>query len=496
MKENFIGVIERFKKLKVLVIGDAILDTYIIATPEKFGREAPVPVFNVQEYKYQCGGAANTAVNVAALGAECYFLTVTGKDPGARSLSETLKQHGVHAEYLIKDKARNTIVKKRIIASSNILFRIDEGSTIAINEQCENELIQRLSELYPLIDMVIISDYECGVLTNAVIDAVKMMSEDHRVPVVVDAKTLSRFKILKPYAVKPNYEEAIKISGIEKITGVKRTEQMLQHEMELFAITGADKIAVTLDEDGVLLFEKGKPPYKISCTPTNSKNSIGAGDTFTSAFALALALNTEASEAAEIGAAAAAVIMQKEGTAECTNYELKNHFKSIPKYIATTEELASIITDLKRQHKKIVFTNGCFDLLHTGHIYLLNNARKEGDVLIVGVNSDSSIRKIKGNGRPINTLSDRMTVLAGLQSVDYLIAFDEESPVHLIKTVHPDVFIKGGNYTENSIPEAAVLKKIGSKVKIIPYMEEQSTTHIIDRIRDAKHEKEIEVEEY
>jgi D-beta-D-heptose 7-phosphate kinase/D-beta-D-heptose 1-phosphate adenosyltransferase len=490
MKENLIRLVENFKNLRVLVIGDAMLDTYIITTPEKFGREAPVPVFNVQKNKHQCGGAANTAINVAALGAETFFLTVTGKDSGARKLSELLKKNKVHTEFIIKDRTRITISKKRIIASSNILFRIDAGTTTSISDESKKELLEMLHKLHSQVDVIIISDYECGVISDKLINAVKENISNRYIPVIVDAKDLAKYKIIKPEAVKPNYDEAINILHLEKVSGNKRIQQILQHEKDLFEITGAHKIAATCDEDGILFFEKGKSHQHIASVRDDNKKSIGAGDTFTSALALSLALKTEGSVAAEIAAAAAAVVIQKEGTAWCRNNELRNYFNAAPKHILTIAELTIIIKELKKNGKKIVFTNGCFDILHTGHIFLLNNARKTGDVLIVGVNSDASIRKIKGTGRPINNFDDRITVLAGLQSVDYIVSFDEESPVHLIKAIHPDVFVKGGNYTENSIPEAPLLKKLGSTVKIIPYLEEHSTTHIIDKILDVKHETE------
>ena len=488
MQENLMRIIENFKSVKLLVIGDAILDMYVITTPEKFGREAPVPVFNVQQYNHQCGGAANTAINVATLGAETFFLTVTGKDSGAKHLNDLLRQNKVHTEYIVKDKSRRTVVKQRVTASSNILFRIDSGTTTAVNEQTEKELLRRLNELYAHIDAVIISDYDNGVFTNAMIDSIKKLSELHHKHVIVDAKDLRKFKAVKPSAVKPNYEESLKILNIEKLEHHKRVEQILQHQQKLFEVTGATKIAATLDADGVVFFEEGKEPYTIPCVAREDKKSIGAGDTFTSALALALALNADGRTAAEIAAAAAAVVMQKEGTAGCTNSELKHYFNEVPKHILSVEELVNIVKELKKHNKKIVFTNGCFDIIHSGHIYLLNNARKAGDVLIVGVNSDESIRQLKGKDRPINRLSDRITVLAGLQSVDYLIVFDEDSPADLIKAIEPDVFVKGGNYTEDSIPEAALLKKIGCTVKIVPYMEERSTTHIIDKIRDAQQE--------
>jgi D-beta-D-heptose 7-phosphate kinase/D-beta-D-heptose 1-phosphate adenosyltransferase len=497
MKDSLIQVIENFKKLKVLVIGDAILDTYILTTPEKFSREAPVPVFNIQQYKHQCGGAANTAVNVAALGAETYFLTVTGKDACSRKISEILRKNKVHAEYIVKDKTRTTISKKRVTASSNILMRIDAGTVTPISEHCEKELLNKLHELREHIDVIIISDYNNGVITNAIIDGIKTLKESTHIPVIVDARDLSKYRSLKPTAVKPNYEEILSILNVEKLDGSKRLHQVLQLQKEFFEITGAQLIAATFDADGVLFLQNGKAPHRILCEPLDNKRAIGAGDTFTSALSLSLALKIDGNVAAEIAASAAAIVIQKDGTASCTNNELKSYFNVVPKHILKIEALNEIVKGLKKQGKKIVFTNGCFDILHSGHIYLLNNARKAGDVLIVGVNSDASITKLKGNGRPINNFEDRIMVLAGLQSVDYIILFEEESPVDLIKTIHPDIFIKGGNYTEQTIPEAHVLKKIGCRVKIVPYMEEHSTTHIIDKIRDAHfNETAIAVQEF
>ncbi len=309
---------------------------------------------------------------------------------------------------------------------------------------------------------------------------------------VADARDVSRFKTLHPDAVKPNYEETIKLLQIDKAS-YNRADQVQEHIKKLHEITGANKVAVTLDVDGVLFLEKGKAPYRILAIPQDHKNAIGAGDTFISAMTLSLASKVKGEVAAEIAAAAAAVVVQKEGTAGCTNIELKAYFSAVPKYISQKGQLLEIVKELKKQGKKIVFTNGCFDIIHKGHIMLLNKAREAGDVLIVGVNNDNSIRKLKGAERPINNLEDRITVLAGLHSVDYLIAFEEESPAQLIKEVHPDVFVKGGTYTETSIPEAPLLKKLGCLVKIVPYIQEHSTTHIINKIRDINHEVEIEV---
>ncbi len=336
------------------------------------------------------------------------------------------------------------------------------------------------------------SDYGFGIITNRIIEGIKEITSKERKIIVADGRDVSRFKTLKPDAVKPNYEETIKLLQIDKLQQ-KRDKQIAEYAKKLHEITGANKVAVTLDSDGVLYLEKGKEPFKIVAVPQDNKKAIGAGDTFVSALTLSLASKVKAEVAVQIAAAAAAVVVQKDGTVGCTNNELKAYFTAVPKYIAQTEQLAEIVNDLKKQGKKIVFTNGCFDIIHKGHIALLNKAREAGDVLIVGVNNDNSIRKLKGPERPINNLEDRLTVLAGLQSVDYLIAFEEESPVQLIKQVHPHVFVKGGNYTETSIPEAPLLKKLGCVVKIIPYIEEHSTTQIINKIRDTSYEAELEV---
>ncbi len=494
MKEELISLIEDFKKLKILVIGDAILDTYVKGNPDRVCREAPVLVFNVDDQEHQCGGAANTAINVATLGATSTYLTVLGKDATSKELIEILKKNKVQTEYILRDKSRVTIAKKRITSSSQILMRIDEGTTTEISKSCENEMINKVAELLPQLDAIILSDYGYGIITDPFILKIKKIAAAQHKPVVVDAHDLKRYKLLEPLAVKPNYEETIKLLGIEK-AAQNRPQQIMQFGKELHLITGAQKVAVTLDVDGVLLLEEGKKPYRILSVPQDNKNSIGAGDTFISALTMGLALKAESFIAAEIASAAAAVVVKKDGTVGCTNQELKSYFNTVPKYITSTTELSTIVKELRKNGKKIVFTNGGFDLLHKGHISILNKAREAGDVLIVGVNSDESIRKLKGPERPINSLEDRLTVLAGLQSVNYLISFEEESPVQLIKAVHPDVFVKGGNYTENTIPEAALLKRLNCEVKIVPYKEEHATTQIINRIRDKNNEQGIELQE-
>jgi D-beta-D-heptose 7-phosphate kinase/D-beta-D-heptose 1-phosphate adenosyltransferase len=488
MQKEIKKIIDNFKNLKILVVGDAILDTYIYGTTDRICREAPVPVFNAESEKYSCGGAANTAINVAALGAETYYLTVIGKDSNANQLLNVLHKNNVHCEFILRDKARKTIAKKRVVALSNIILRLDEGTVSDINNDSENELLKKILEINNFTDAILFSDYKFGIITDSLIQSLQPLSFSFAKPVLIDSKNLSRFKNLHPGAVKPNYEEALELLNIAKISKSKRPEQIMKNSEILLNKTGADNVTVTLDADGVVLIRKGKKPYHISCIPRDYKNTIGAGDTFIGALTLAMASKLKMETCVEIAAAAAAIVVQKNGTAGCSNVELKSYFNMVPKFIPNKEDLVNTIKELRKKGKKIVFTNGCFDLIHKGHISLLEKAREAGDVLIVGVNSDESARKVKGADRPVNTLEDRITVLAGLQSVDYIIAFSEERPLQLIKAVHPDVFVKGADYTETSIPEMPLLKKLECEIKIIPSQFHISTTEIIQKINDIGEE--------
>jgi D-beta-D-heptose 7-phosphate kinase / D-beta-D-heptose 1-phosphate adenosyltransferase len=232
------------------------------------------------------------------------------------------------------------------------------------------------------------------------------------------------------------------------------------------------------------LFEKGKNPYRLYSEPQDNRRSIGAGDTFISALALAITSGADYKLSSEIGAAAASIILKKEGTVVCTSNDLKDYFNENPKYVADLKELSDKLKELKSEGKKIVFTNGCFDILHRGHVNFLNHAKAYGDVLVVGINTDESIRRVKGEERPINTLEDRIEVLSALHSVDYLISFEEDTSAELVKALSPDFFVKGGTYTIESIPEALLVKQMGGEVKVIPSTN-HSTTSLIHKIRDV-----------
>lgn len=495
MKEQIKNLVENFGNLKVVVIGDAILDVYLKGKSDRLSREAPVPIINVHGKEFVCGGAANAAINLAALGAQTIFLSVIGKDSSGRELLEVLKKNKVNTECVIKDKNRVTLSKKRIVASNNIMIRLDEGNTDEIRTDCQKVLIDKLKKLYKLVDAVVLSDYGYGVITEEIKSALKKLKDKDPKVLIIDSKDLKKFKDLSPTAVKPNYEESVNLLKLQKLSDGERVNQIMDCSKKYFELTGAACIAATLDMDGSVIFEKGKKPYHIQGIPQDNKNSIGAGDTFISALTLSLSSGAPVAVATEIATAASSVVLQKEGTVVCTSNDLKAYFNENPKYYVNLNELVKKIELLKKQGKKIVFSNGCFDILHKGHVSLLNQARALGDVLIVGINSDSSIKRLKGPERPINCLDDRITVLAGLQSVDFLISFEEESPVKIIKAIKPNVLVKGGDYSESEIPEAGLIRQLGGEVKIINFIQDKSTSNIIKKIRDRGAVKELNLSE-
>ena len=482
MQNHFSAVIERFNSCSVLVIGDAILDTYIRGAAERLCREAPAPVLTVLAQDHSCGGAANTAINLAALGAKTFLLTAVGCDENGRSLLHLLRNHGVRTHCVVQDAAKATLAKKRITAAGTILLRLDEGQKEPVSEVVEAKLCRSMTTIYPRIDAVVISDYGYGLLTEGLLRQLANLQDQHAKPLIVDSRELPRFKRFAPTLVKPNYEESLQLLGLPKAEPGQRVYQVTQGENAYYQRTGAKSVAVTLDSDGAVLLRPGCKPHHLLAVPRDNKNSVGAGDTFLSAMTLALTVGADALMAAEVGAGAAAVVMQKEGTSVCMNDELKSYFNDNPKFAPSLSWLADKVRGWKNEGKRIVFTNGCFDILHTGHISILSQAKALGDVLLVALNSDESIRRLKGKDRPINTLKNRIIVLSALQSVDYLITFDQDTVTDLVKAIQPDFFVKGANYSSDTLPEATLVEQIGGKVIFFPLHEGDSTTKLIAKI--------------
>ncbi|MEP0912802.1 D-glycero-beta-D-manno-heptose 1-phosphate adenylyltransferase [Leptolyngbya sp. GB1-A1] len=486
---DLLSSIDRWSSFSVLVVGDVMLDAYLAGDANRLCQEAPVPVVAIDQRQDFPGGAANVAANVAALGARPVLLSVIGQDSEGDRLLHSLQQRSLEGNHLIVSHDRATLAKQRIVSQNQILLRFDQGSTAAISAELETGIIDRLTQLFPQVDAVILSDYGYGILTPRLIETIAQLQAQHDRTLVIDSKQLANYQRVKPTAVKPNYGETIRLLELPVQKG-DRVAQVLPCGDRLLELTGAKIVAVTLDSEGAVLFQTGSSPIQIPAQPVPANHTSGAGDTFITALALSLAAQASVSIAAQIAKTATQIVVQQTGTSVCTANQLRQQFQPDRPAVSNKRILdrAQIVRCLEAHRtagKRIVFTNGCFDLLHSGHVTYLQQAKALGDVLIVGVNSDESVRQLKGMGRPVNALDDRLTVLTALESVDYVIPFSELTPHHLIEIIRPDVFVKGGDYTRETLPEAPLVEQLGGVVHILSFVENRSTTRTIEQIRSV-----------
>lgn len=501
--DTLMNLVATFSQLKAIVVGEAMLDSYLHGAPTRLCAEAPVPIVTLAGRQDLPGGAANTAVNLAALGAQVCFLSVIGADPEGRLLQQALAERQVAPHSLVIRDDRATLAKHRLLADAQMLVRFDQGTTAVLPPELETQLCDRLSREFQDCDAVIISDYGYGICTPRLIQTLAQLQTQCPRTLVIDAKNLRPYRPVAATAVKPNYSEALDLLGLTPPTSPTPRSQWLATQGEaLLDLTGARLVALTLDTEGALLFQRHHPPYATAARPTSHTQAIGAGDTYISTLALALAAGADPIPAAELAAIAAAIVVAKAGTATCSAAELRQGLRPAPPPPTLTgptrllhpspagmhptqcqPSWEEMLRDYQQQNYRIVFTNGCFDILHSGHIAHLQEARSLGDVLIVGINSDESIQKLKGPERPINPLADRVQVLAALKCVDLVIPFSDDRPLALIQRVRPQIYVKGGDYSREMLPEAPMVEALGGQVQILPYREQRSTTGLIQRIR-------------
>ncbi len=487
MNNDLLKLVDRFDGLRVAVIGEAMLDVYAEGDVSRICREAPVPVVNIAAERTVPGGAANTAANLASLGAQVSFLSVIGSDYEGKVLRRALKSSGVPTEDLLVHPRRRTLVKRRILSGGQMLLRLDVGDIEAVNGSLERTLLERMAALFEESDLVIVSDYGYGILAPSLIAGLATFQRSSPRLLVVDSKDLALYQDAGVTVVKPNYTEAMRLLGREtgEQNGEDRLDLIRLNGHRLLEVTGAEIVAVTLDRDGAIIFELGGEPHQTYAEPKPNSNASGAGDTFVSAFGLALASGAHTPDAAELASAATSLVVERNGTTTCSADELRAFFTSIDKHVQDPDLLRAKMDLYRRQGKRLVFTNGCFDILHRGHVAYLNRAKEQGDVLVVGVNSDASVARLKGPERPINSLEDRIQVLAALSCIDQIVSFEEDTPENLLRIVQPDVFVKGGDYTRETLPEAELVESLGGRVEILPYIQDRSTSNIIERIRHS-----------
>ncbi len=483
-KSTYQEIFDQFKNKKVLVIGDLILDVYLKGSSTRLSPEAPVPVVDIEERVAFPGGAANTACNLARLGADVTFCTVVGNDAHGDEAIRLLRSINVSPGSVIRHTSRSTIAKTRIVSGGHVITRYDQGCTDNIDKQTVHMLGRFIEAKYHEYDAVMLSDYAKGIITPALLDMITRLQQRHGKFIAVDSKRLPFFASLRPSLVKPNYDEAIAILGLPYLAQ-NRVQQVKTAAAALYDKVNAGIIAMSLDAEGSVIAEDGKVVHRCFAATVEHPHVSGAGDTYLSAFTLSQVVSGNAKVSGEIATAAAAIAVKKESTSHCSIRELAGYFNLGSKYIESYDLLKDLCKQAHESGKRIIFTNGCFDILHSGHVTYLHCVKRLGDILIVGVNTDDSIRRLKGETRPINTLTDRVQVLAGLGSVDYVVPFGDQgddTPVSLLQVVRPHIFAKGGDYTKDRLPEAAIVEKLGGEIVFMPYLADHSTTDIVRKI--------------
>jgi D-beta-D-heptose 7-phosphate kinase / D-beta-D-heptose 1-phosphate adenosyltransferase len=472
-----VELVARFRQQRVLVIGEAMLDCYYSGRAERISPEGPVPVVTSTTKTRYPGGATNAAANVAALGGQARCLSVIGADESGTALKAELEDRGVEAD-LIVDPERATLTKLRILADGQYVVRFDEGMAQPLSPSVEQALIERLRAGFAECSAVIVADYCYGVLSERVIVEIGRLKEAHNRLVLVDSKNLPLYRGMTASVITPNHLEAQRAVG----WNVRDVDRLGGAELEdlgrrLLDSIGSTWAMVTLGPRGSLLFERDQPTYRIAARPVGQPHVSGAGDTFTATLALGLAAGGAVRVAAEVAAEAAAVVVGKPGTATVSSQELLQRLARSGLLPAPRAELETTLAQYRRAGKRIVFTNGVFDGLNSGHLAFLRSARELGDLLIVGVNSDRGLESRRGYAARLPEV-ERLAIVAALEVVDHVILFDEPTPTETIRVIRPDFHVKGGDYRLEEIPEASAVQECGGEIVILPLMDGHGATAI------------------
>ena len=473
-------MIEKFKKVrpKILVVGDLMIDKYLWGECSRISPEAPVQVIDVSSESEVLGGAGNVLNNLTSLGVETAILSVIGDCDISKNLKSLLASAKVNETHLITKSDRVSSKKTRIIASHQQVVRYDIETSKNIDKESELELITIFKSIVSGYDLIILSDYGKGVLTEKVTTAIIKESAKHGIKVIADPKGDDYSKYFGAYLLTPNKKEASIATGVkiqDKISLLNALKQLKSDCNLSFSL-------ITLSDEGIAYLDKN---LKIHPTVAREVFDVtGAGDTVIASLGYAIAANLNIDEAVQFANLAAGVVVGKIGSATVTideiiEYQHSIHQAGCEENILSLDSLLLEINKHRNNSKRIVFTNGCFDILHVGHVQYLHQAKKLGDILIVAINSDNSVKLNKGPSRPINSFEDRACIIASLESVDYVIKFEEETPINLIKKITPDFLVKGGDYKNKQVAGQDFAKEL----VLIDFVSGKSTTNIIKQIK-------------
>ena len=471
---------DKIKRKAILVVGDVMLDQYYEGSVKRISPEAPVPVFQKKGERYVLGGAANVAANLIAAGQSVSMMSIIGNDDAGSRIVRMFEENGVDTALIYRTK-RNTTVKTRFVASNNQqVMRLDVEDTFAISQDESNEMINALSEKIKAFDLVIISDYLKGLLTEEFTQQVIGLANKNGIKVVIDVKDPKYTKYKHCYLLKPNLLELNSLTGIK----AENDSEIIMAARVLLDKCECEYVLVTAGARGMILVGK-KDSFSVKSVGKEVFDVTGAGDTTIAYLAACIANQYDINTAVEISNYAAGIQVAKVGTSAVYLDEVREFLQlgkrgRVQKLIGR-ETLACFRKS--HQNKKIVFTNGCFDILHAGHVRYLQEAAGLGDILVVGLNSDASVKRLKGEERPINFEGDRAEVLCGLEYVDYVVIFEEDTPLELITALQPDVLVKGGDYKPEEVVGKDVVEARGGKLVLVPFVEGKSTTNIINKMK-------------
>ena len=481
--EALTRVLHGFEAQRALVLGDLMLDRFVYGSVERISPEAPVPVMSLQRMSDMPGGAGNVARNLAALGARATLLAVVGADPAAEVLRTRLSlMRGIDARLLV-DAARPTTVKTRYIAAGQQMLRTDEESREALARPIEQRLIAELEDMLPRADIVVVSDYAKGTMTDAVLHAAVSRARQLGKKIIIDPKSNVFARYRGASVLTPNRSELQAACG----TSCRYDDEIEAGARGILAEGLCEALVVTRGSDGLSIIRPELPAVHLPTSAHEVFDVSGAGDTVAATLSLGLAAGGGIVEACALANLAAGIVVGKRGTAIVTAEELAAAIapfdaRGVVEKLCSFEAAERLAGSWRDQGLRITFTNGCFDLLHPGHVSLLDRARRSGDRLIVGLNSDASVRRLKGPNRPVQDQVARATVLGSLKSVDAVVIFNEDTPLRLIEALQPDVLVKGAEYTIDTIVGAELVLNRGGRIVLADHVPGYSTTDAVKRI--------------
>ncbi len=480
---NLGDMVEDLKSAHVLCIGDIMLDSFVYGTVNRISPEAPIPILSVERETKMVGGAGNVVRNVAALGGIAHLSTVIGDDAAGETIKALLNADGVATPGIMTAKNRTTAIKTRFLAGNHQLLRTDQEILDPIDDATIEQIITKAKSAMESCGSVVISDYGKGVLLPKVIAGIIEAAKASHKPVIIDPKGTDFSRYRGADLVTPNTKELAEAVGRPLMS----EDEIIKAAQELVSEHALGAVLVTRSHEGMSLIEAGGAIQHLSAQAREVYDVTGAGDTVVAAIATGLAAGNSLIDAATMANICAGIVVGKMGTAACYVADLNAaiHHQSLSEAeskVLGLDQLRARVSKWQAAGHKVGFTNGCFDLLHPGHISMIKQSRKACDRLVIGLNSDRSVRELKGEDRPIQNETARATILASLAHVDAVVIFSDRVPLKVIEAIKPDIYVKGADYTIEQLPEAEIVHGYGGKIILADLKEGQSTTNTISKL--------------